>query len=439
MTRVVSLGAPRLRRKVPRHASRRPSGRSVADNVGARLIALVAVAGVTVLVARTGGAVDVGLLALLRVLPGLVGVLAAIGLPGSMGFFVGGPERTHPALWTTVVGVMTLGAAAGTLAWFALTPLIHQHLMATTTVGVVAVAGVTVATQLPVAVGKAALQALDDSHAANVVTATEEVAFIPAFLVLYLGGLRGGWLLVLALLLADVVVAWGAWVRIRTHLRSTGQRLVGRVDRPLAVRVVRFGARNQVGGIVGLLNLRFDFIVLGAMAGPAAVGVYAVASKYAELLRLPALAVTWVAYPRVARSGAAGVGRRVRRLLPRLVALGAVTGALLAVLAFPVLPWVYGPEFAAAAWPAAIISLGLVAEPAAGLGSAFLLGTGRPGLNSTLLAVGLVLTLVLDLLLIPRHAAVGAAWASAVAYAVTDVLLIAVLWRRTGRLGAGTS
>ena len=32
----------------------------------------------------------------------------------------------------------------------------------------------------------------------------------------------------------------------------------------------------------------------GALEGPAPVGIYAVASKYAELLRLQALAVTWV-------------------------------------------------------------------------------------------------------------------------------------------------
>ena len=85
-----------------RRAFRGTAARSVVGNIGARLVALVSVALVTVLVARSGGAEDVGLLALMRVLPGLVGVVAACGLPGSMGFFVAGPEAAHPRLWPTI-------------------------------------------------------------------------------------------------------------------------------------------------------------------------------------------------------------------------------------------------------------------------------------------------------------------------------------------------
>ena len=406
-------------------------GRAVLDNLGSRIVAMGALAVVTVLVARAGGPGDVGVLALLRVLPGLAGVLAACGLPGAMGYFVAGPERNQPQLWPTIIAVMVAGGLAGMLAWFALTPLIQRYLISSASVAVVAVAGVTVATQLPVAVAKACLQGLGDLRGSNVVMAAEEAAFLPAYLAGHLFGLRGPWLIVVALLVADVVVAVGAWLRISRRVRGTGARLVGRAEPALAGRVLRFGLRSQVGGVVGLLNLRFDFLVLGAMAGPAAVGTYAVASKYAELLRLPALAVTWVTYPRVARMGAATFGPRARRLMAPVLAGGLLGATALALLAFPLFPWVYGEQFRAAIWPAVIIVSGLVAEPAAGVGSAFLLGSGRPGLNSLLLGAGLAVTLLLDVVLIPAHGAVGAAWASAVAYLLTDVLLVLVMWRLT--------
>lgn len=406
-------------------------GRAVVDNMGARVVAMASVAVVTVIVARTGGAADVGLLALLRVLPGLAGVVAACGLPGAMGYFVAGADRANPRLWPTIYVVMAAGALGGTTVWLAATPLIRDHLMPNTSVAVVAVAGITVATQLPVAVGKACLQALDDTKGSNVVMAAEEAAFVPAFLAAMALGLRGGWLLVVSLLVADVVVAVGAWRRIATKARAQGMPMSGRPERDLGGRLVRFGLRSQVGGVVGLLNLRLDFVVLGAIAGPASVGIYAVASKYAELLRLPALALTWVAYPKVARAGAASFAPRLRRIVAPLLGLGVLSAGLLAVAAFPLFPLVYGQEFSAAAWPAAVIALGLFAEPAAGIGSAFLLGSGRPGLNSTILGVGLALTILLDLLLIPQHGAAGAAWASAAAYLLTDVLLIMVMWRLT--------
>jgi O-antigen/teichoic acid export membrane protein len=429
---MASLRSPARSGPALRAILRRP-GRSVVDNLGARLVALASVALVTVIVARTGGASDVGLLTLLRVLPGLAGVLAACGLPGAMGYFVAGENRVNPRLWPTIHAVMACGALLGTLVWMGLIPVLRDHLIPAST-GVLVAAGVTVATQLPVAVGKACLQAQGDAKGSNVATAAEEAAFVPAFGALWLLGARGGWLLVLSLLIADIVVAVGAWLRIRNRAGAAGAPRGGRPDRDLAIRMVRFGLRNQVGGVVGLLNLRLDFIVLGALAGPAPVGIYAVASKYAELLRLPALAVTWVAYPRVARDGTDGFAVRARRAVPRLVLLGLAAGSALALLAFPLLPLVYGTEFRMAVWPAAVIALGLVAEPAAGIGSAFLMGSGRPGLNSMLLSVGLVATVALDFLLIPRHGAMGAAWASSAAYLLTDVLVIGAMWRVTRRV-----
>ena len=426
------LSVTRTRRSGTRGPRRhRLPGRAILDNLGSRIVAMGALAVVTILVARAGGPSDVGVLALLRVLPGLAGVLAACGLPSAMGYFIAGPERNHPQLWPTVIAVMVAGGLAGMLVWFALTPLIQQYFISSTSVAVVAVAGVTVATQLPVAVAKACLQGLGDLRGSNVVMAAEEAAFLPAYLAGHLFGLRGPWLIVVALLVADVVVAVGAWMRISRRLRETGTRLVGRAEPALAGRVLRFGLRSQVGGVVGLLNLRLDFLVLGAMAGPAAVGTYAVASKYAELLRLPALAATWVTYPRVARMGAAAFGARARQLMAPLLAGGLLAAAALALLAFPLFPWLYGEQFYSAIWPAVIIVSGLVAEPAAGVCSAFLLGSGRPGLNSLLLGAGLVVTLTLDVVLIPVHGAVGAAWASAVAYLLTDVLLVLVMRRLT--------
>ncbi|MBC9822412.1 lipopolysaccharide biosynthesis protein [Terrabacter sp. MAHUQ-38] len=461
----------RTRPGAARAARRRPSAtRHVFGNLGARLVALVSVALVTVLVARSGGAEDVGLLALMRVLPGVVGVVSACGLPGAMGFFIGGSDGDHPRLWPTVHTLMVLGGLLGTAVWMLFSVVIHEHLMTTTTFAVVVLTGVTVATQLPVAVGKASLQALGDTRGSNVVTAAEEAAFVPVYLLLWWAGARSGVLLVVSLLVADVLVAALAWHRLARGTR--GHALVGRYDLALARRMTAFGMRAQVGGVLSLLNLRLDVIILGALAGPAQVGVYVVASKLAELLRLPALALTWVTYPQFARSAAgtdvpaaeAAVsgerapdgtdvpGARADRAtaaarapasartgaiatleglpsLPKLLALGAILAAVVAASGFVVLPFLYGDGFESARWPAAWIALGLLAEPAAGVGSGFLLGTGRPGLNSAILGAGFVVTLALDIALIPAHGSNGAAWASAAAYLVTDVLLVWAWYR----------
>ena len=79
-------------------------------------------------------------------------------------------------------------------------------------------------------------------------------------------------------------------------------------SRPLAQRIAMFGTRGQVGGVMSLLNLRLDFVLLSAFAGPAVLGVYAVASKFAELVRVFGMALQYVLYPKYANDGSARHG-----------------------------------------------------------------------------------------------------------------------------------
>ena len=88
------------------------------------------------------------------------------------------------------------------------------------------------------------------------------------------------------------------------------------------------------------------------------------------------------------------------------------------------IPALYGSDFKGAITPAHIILVGLAPQGIAAVITAFLYGVGRPGLNSLGMAVGLAATVVLDLLLIPRFGAVGAASASAVAYASSTLALV---------------
>jgi O-antigen/teichoic acid export membrane protein len=244
-----------------------------------------------------------------------------------------------------------------------------------------------------------------------------------------------------ALIGADVVVGLWAWWRVarllnwrRGGLAPAPHGFWNRPDPRLARTIASYGIRGQVGGLLTLLNTRLDFAILAAMSGPAVLGSYAVASKYAELLRLPSLALTWIAYPRLAKlDHVTATGRAVAMARPALavVALAAVPVFLLTA---PVTTMLYGDGFDSAVLPAHVLIAGMVLSGGAGAASGYLYGCGRPGLNSTVLALGLGITVVLDLLLIPPYAAVGAAVASAIAYLVSDGVLLLVLARMSRKL-----
>jgi len=402
----------------------------VAGNIAARLGALAALGVATVLVARVGGPSGVGAFTLLRVLPGLAGVLAAAGLPGAVPYFLAA-RSDDPRLRPTLAAVTCLGSTVAGLGWLALSPALYRLFFRPWGFGLVLAAGLATFSQLFVAVGKSLLQGGNDLPGANVAIVGEEAAFLPLYLVLLPLG-RGTAPLLAALVLADVAVAAGIAVR----LRAAGFfRRWGTPDARLARDICAYGARGQLGGLLSLLNLRLDVAILGALAGPAVLGVYAVASKYAELLRLPGLAMTYVLYPAFARRDSANAWIRTKALLFRAACLNLAAAVPLALAAVLVLPSLYGTAFRGAVHPAWILLGGLLGESVAGLITAYLYGVGRPGLNSLAIGAGVVVTVVGDLALIPAHGAAGAAVASALAYGCTcaTLLLCFGCLRRRGR------
>ena len=297
--------------------------RTVIANCSARLLAMLGLTLATVLVARIGGPAAVGEYALLRMIPGLVGVLCVLGLPGALAYFLAEPRRELPRLWPTLMAIGAAGALLGTIAWLVASPLLARVFFPSEPVWLIAAAGATVPTQLLLTLAKTSLQGLEDRHGGDVVIAAEELAFLPCYVLPLVAGVHGLAAIIIGLGLADVAVAVDGWRRVsrrlgwkRLGLAGNGRGWWGRPDRALGRQVASYGLRGQVGGLITLLNLRLDFAVLGAMAGPAVLGAYAVASKYAELLRLPGTALTWVFYPRLAKlepSEAATVARRMVR------------------------------------------------------------------------------------------------------------------------------
>jgi O-antigen/teichoic acid export membrane protein len=293
----------------------------------------------------------------------------------------------------------------------------------------VMVAGARVFTYLAFSSGRACLQGVGNLSASNWVIIGEELFFLPALVACSAAGLNGPPALVAAMLLGDVangVLAWSVLWRTRFFESAAWP------SPALARRVYAFGVRGQLGNVLLLLNLRLDFAILAAIAGTAPVGAYALASRFAELLRLLPVSVFWVLYPQYARAPRSVAVSQARAMIPRLGVLTLAAAIPLGLASGFVLPTIFGPAFQAAVLPSQILLVGLVAEGISGVVTPFLYGEGRPGLNSLAMGGGVMVTVVLDLLLIPRFGAVGAAAASSAAYMTTTGVLLVMFWLMAG-------
>jgi O-antigen/teichoic acid export membrane protein len=214
------------------------------------------------------------------------------------------------------------------------------------------------------------------------------------------------------------VVAWAiaqavaAAVLCGAAARGTG---FGWPDLRLMLESIRFGLRAWLGGLAHLLNARVDQVLLGLLATQAALGTYAVAVNASEVLFYLPSAVGTALLPAVASSDPeSGVERTLRVFRAvTILTLGAVLVA--AALGPFLLPIVFGSHYEGAVEPFLLLLPSAFGFLANAVFSNALLASGAPALSSLGPVVSLVIGVVLDIILMPRHGASGAAIAASVA------------------------
>jgi O-antigen/teichoic acid export membrane protein len=190
---------------------------------------------------------------------------------------------------------------------------------------------------------------------------------------------------------------------------------IGRPDRLLLTESIRFGARAWVGSLSHLFNARTDQVLIALLSSEGTLGVYAVAVNASEVLfYLPAAAAVTLV-PAVARSTGAGSVERTLRVF-RAVTVVTAASVMAAALMGPVLlPIVFGRAYGPAVEPFLWLLPGAVGFGSSTVFSGALLASGAPGLSSLGPVISLVVGTALDVVLIPRFGASGAAAAASAA------------------------
>src|SRR5205085_1065931 len=120
----------------------------VLGNLAARIGALASLTVSSLLVARIGGPAGVGVFVLLRVLPWLAGMLLSGGIYGAAPFFLGGDRAREPRFRPTIFAIACVSGSIGVLVWLAISPLVRDLFFKNLSLGLVALAGITVLTQV---------------------------------------------------------------------------------------------------------------------------------------------------------------------------------------------------------------------------------------------------------------------------------------------------
>lgn len=180
------------------------------------------------------------------------------------------------------------------------------------------------------------------------------------------------------------------------------------------------------------LNYKLDVFVVGFFAGAASVGRYTLAVSLGQLLWLMSNSVANVLLPKVAAATDDEVSIRHTARVTRLSLWGtAASGLALALLATQAIPLFYGEAFRPSVMALIWLLPGIVVFSVANVLAAYIAGIGKPRLNLLVSGVSLIVTIALDVTLIPRLNIVGAAIASTVSYSLSALLLVVFFRRET--------
>ncbi|MBB6351301.1 O-antigen/teichoic acid export membrane protein [Nonomuraea muscovyensis] len=228
------------------------------------------------------------------------------------------------------------------------------------------------------------------------------------------------------LTVTSVVVCWtiSIIVPFALHMRAS-RPLPLRWDGGLARRQLAIGGRYHAGRVAFHFLLTLDVLLLNALASTAAVGIYTVAVTVLALTRIPSDAIAQVVLPFQAGEDARDADRVTARTLRLNLILSAGVIGTLAVAAPLLIPLVYGEAFAGSVAPLWALAPGAIALALIRLVEQHLVRLARP-IGMTMIAIcALGANVALNLLLIPRWGAVGAALASSATYVPMAVLEIA--------------
>jgi O-antigen/teichoic acid export membrane protein len=365
------------------------------------------------IIARWLGPEGKGIIALVMLVPGLLGLFLSGGVSAANVYLAGSRSRDIPsltensvkfALLSTIIGIFIVITSIGT-GWLSrLVPGINNWLIMLAMVG------------LPIGLLNghlsAVLQGLQRILTVNKINLTQALTTV-ALTVLFVMGfgmdLSGPILSSLAAgmiglaLLIIVLSRAGGVFKPRWNPSGMGATL-------------SFGLRGHLGNLFQFFNYRLDTFFVNYFIGAGEVGIYSVSVGLAELLWYLPNAVGFVIFPKAT----ATKPEVLRAFTPRvfwitlgITALGAIG---LVILGKSLIQVVYSLNFVGAYLPMLVLLPGVILLGGAKVLTNEIAGRGYPQYNSLNAGIALILTVILDLILIPRFGILGAALASSIAY-----------------------
>lgn len=234
----------------------------------------------------------------------------------------------------------------------------------------------------------------------------------------------------LAVLLMLAIATVHLWSLLRRQTTDGADQAQGSRD------LLRTGLGFMVNALVYMALMRVDLLALGLIANEEAVGLYRVAVEGGLLVAFAYGAATTVLAPEYARLYAAGEMKRLQLLVRQtgrlIMAAGALAAIPLILFSGEIITLVFGAAYAPAGLALSILAAGHFVTFFFGDPVFLLTMTGHHNRITALVGIGLVLSIILCLLLIPPYGIAGAGLAASIALVSYRALAFRAVYKILG-------
>lgn len=185
----------------------------------------------------------------------------------------------------------------------------------------------------------------------------------------------------------------------------------------LCYELLKLGFLNQAGHVMKFASFRISYYVLAIYSGEAVLGVYSNGISLTESLLLISNSFATILYPKIANSN----DKTYSQLLTLQMTKMSTIICLIALVPLLLLPsqfwiWLFGNEFTGVRQVIFLLAPGLIFYNIVLIIGHYFSGTGNYKINTIASFIGLVITVVLSLLVIPTYGIFEAGIISTISY-----------------------
>jgi O-antigen/teichoic acid export membrane protein len=195
-----------------------------------------------------------------------------------------------------------------------------------------------------------------------------------------------------------------------------------------------YGARSYVANMLTFFNLRLDSFLVNNYKDAAAVGQYTSSVAFAELLWYIPNAVSTTLFPKVSSVDKETANRITPQACRQTLLIVLIAAIIFSGVGGFLIIKLYGEAYRPAVLPFLLLLPGMIGVTVAKVISADLAGRGKPQFAAYSAGITICITIILDLLFIPKFSISGAAIASSIAYTASGALAVFWFSRETGTL-----